>query len=333
MRYRAYGRSGLMVSEIGFGCGPTAGLMLGADPVAARATVARALELGVNLFDTAAAYGDGASERTLGATLKDLQARPLIATKVTLEAADMADIDAAVRRSIAGSLSRLEVERLDIVNLHNRVGPQRAAKSDVGSGAVVTADDVLGARGVVESLRRLQADGRVGLLGMSAFGGDVAVIRQIMDSSAFDGVMLNYSLINATAWRSPPPAQIRDYGGVAIQADAAGMGIVALRVLEGGLLAGAGRSAPSGAERAGAWRDSDRAQALLGALPAAEDSAEIAIRFVLSNPTVSSVMIGVTNIQQIETAVAASHRGALSEDLLARIEQLRAMDFHCGKPA
>ena len=71
MKRRPLGRTGLSVSEIGFGCGPTAGLIVRGDEKTRRDAVARALELGIDYFDTAPAYGDTLSEQYLGATLRD----------------------------------------------------------------------------------------------------------------------------------------------------------------------------------------------------------------------------------------------------------------------
>ena len=65
MRMRTLGRTGLQVSILGFGCGAVGGLMVRGDPADQERAVARALEAGVNYFDTAVQYGDGASERNL----------------------------------------------------------------------------------------------------------------------------------------------------------------------------------------------------------------------------------------------------------------------------
>jgi L-galactose dehydrogenase/L-glyceraldehyde 3-phosphate reductase len=84
MRYRAFGGNGFDVSEIGFGCGPTAGLLMNGSPEERRGIIEYALRTGINYFDTAAAYGEGSSEANLGRTLAELSAKPIIATKVTL---------------------------------------------------------------------------------------------------------------------------------------------------------------------------------------------------------------------------------------------------------
>ena len=75
MNYRTLGRTGLRVSEIGFGCGNVGGLMIrGEHPDQVKA-VARAMELGINYFDTASQYGAGQSESNLGRVLNELNAQ------------------------------------------------------------------------------------------------------------------------------------------------------------------------------------------------------------------------------------------------------------------
>ncbi|MFB3098101.1 MAG: aldo/keto reductase, partial [Dehalococcoidia bacterium] len=81
------------MSEIGFGCGGNAGLMVRGSPQQQREVIERALELGINYFDQAPDYGDGLSETNLGRALKDLGAHPYITTKVEVRAEDLGDID------------------------------------------------------------------------------------------------------------------------------------------------------------------------------------------------------------------------------------------------
>ena len=75
MNYRQFGSTDIKVSEIGFGCGATAGLLSRGDPEDKRKTVARALELGINYFDTAPGYDRTLSESGLGQTLAELNVR------------------------------------------------------------------------------------------------------------------------------------------------------------------------------------------------------------------------------------------------------------------
>jgi aryl-alcohol dehydrogenase-like predicted oxidoreductase len=322
VKRRRLGRTGLEVSEIGFGCGGTAGLMIRGSRGERRMAVERALELGIDYFDTAPIYGETASEAHLGETLRELEARPVVATKVALTARDFSDPALAVVRSVEGSLERLGLQQIALVQLHNRVGERRASRADFGSGALLTAEDVLGPGGVVEGLRTLRSRGLVRFFGCCAYGGDVAAVNRLIDSGAFDTVLVNYSLLNMTAWESPG-AGVRDYGGAGARAASVGMGTIALRVLEGGLLSGAAQKHPMAAPVLGPDYDAmaTRAPAALALLGAHGLSpAQGAIRFVLSNEQLSTVLIGFSDSAQIEEAVRCSVQGPLPAELIYKLQ-------------
>src|SRR5262245_61879102 len=105
MEQRILGRTGLRVSVVALGAGPVPALLTGDDHAAQQAVLARALEAGINWFDTAPGYGDGRSEANLGRALGALGARGQVhvATKVRLGPADLGDVPGAVTRSVAGS--------------------------------------------------------------------------------------------------------------------------------------------------------------------------------------------------------------------------------------
>ena len=93
MEKSVFGRSGLRLSILGFGCGAVGGLMVRGDPADQERAVARALEAGVNYFDTAVAYGDGEFEKNLGHILKKLKpADAIVGTKVRLRPFDFTRI-------------------------------------------------------------------------------------------------------------------------------------------------------------------------------------------------------------------------------------------------
>lgn len=304
MRRRALGRTGIEVSEIGFGCGPTAGLMVGGEPTTRRDAVARALELGIDYFDTAPVYGNGLSELHLGEALRALGAKPFVATKIALEMRDLGDIAGAVTRSVEASMARLGLPHLALVQLHNRVGPERAVKADIGTGAMLTVDDVLGPGGVVPALERLRTRGLVSYLGCCAYGGTPAAVERLIDSGAFDTMLVHYSIANPTAWRKGAAGSaLRDYAQLGLRAAAAGMGIIALRVLDGGALAGAQTSS------------------MLDALAAETQQSRpaLALRFALSNAQVATALVGFADISQVEAAAAAAAAGPLPTEILSRI--------------
>jgi len=305
MKHRPLGRTGLSVSEIGFGCGPTAGLMVRGDAKSRREAVARALELGIDYFDTAPAYGDTVSERNLGETLRELNAKPVIATKIALELGDLADIPGAVTRSVEASIARLGVKRLDLVHLHNRVGAARGAKADIGTGAMLTVDDVLAADGVVPILERLRARGLVAHFGCCAYGGEPAAVAKLIDSGVFATVLVYYNLANPSVFGSCPPGR-RNYARLGVRAAAAGMGSIALRVLDGGSLL----SNPA-------------AEIRTLAQEAHTDLPDLALRFVLSNQNVATALVGFSDLAQIEAACGAAAAGKLPTDILIRAQAMR----------
>src|ERR1700733_13938802 len=108
MEMRVYGRTGMRISVLGFGCGAVGGLMVRGDPRDQGRAIARALSVGVNYFDTAVQYGNGESEKNLGHVLQELKpGNAIVGTKVRLPSADFGRIADAVTKSLEGSLTRL----------------------------------------------------------------------------------------------------------------------------------------------------------------------------------------------------------------------------------
>ena len=96
MEMRVYGRTGMQLSVLGFGCGAVGGLMVRGDPRDQERAIAQALAVGVNYFDTAVQYGNGESEKNLGRILQTLKpANAIVGTKVRLPSAEFGRIAAA----------------------------------------------------------------------------------------------------------------------------------------------------------------------------------------------------------------------------------------------
>ena len=151
MEKREFGRSGLRVSVLGFGCGAVGGLMVRGDHADQERTIARAIAAGVNYFDTAVQYGNGESENNLGRILRRLKpANVAVGTKVRLAPGEVGRIADAVAASLEGSLARLGLERVDIFHLHNSI-------TETGGGSALSVQQVLGE--VVPALERLRAQG------------------------------------------------------------------------------------------------------------------------------------------------------------------------------
>jgi aryl-alcohol dehydrogenase-like predicted oxidoreductase len=322
--YRSLGQTGLRISEIGFGCGAGAGLMVRDDPEAQKSAIARALNLGITYFDTAPVYGDARSEVNLGRALQALGAKPIVVTKIALTPEQLDDVEGAVITSVENSLARLQRNRIDAVFLHNRVASRRSLKPDTRVGALLSVGDVLGPCGVVAGLERLRKRGLVRFFGCCGFGGEAAAVDEIIASDRFDAMLVHYNLINQTACRpSVRGSAIDDYKETAVRAAARGMGLVVLRVLEAGLLADNSREIGRPV--------TEKHQTQLPALDFLRDSngalAPAAIRFALSNRDISTVLVGVSETGHIEEAVAAAALGPLPLDELERLEEVRLNDY------
>src|SRR3982751_4323617 len=118
MQLRVFGRTGLRLSILGFGCGAVGGLMVRGAAADQERAIARALEAGVNYFDTAVQYGNGASETHLGQVLAKLKpTNAVVGTKVRIPSDAFGRIEETVTASLDGSLQRLKMDRVDIFHL------------------------------------------------------------------------------------------------------------------------------------------------------------------------------------------------------------------------
>ena len=129
MHSRRLGSQGLEVASIGLGCMGLTWAYGAADPVEAEATVRRAVELGVTLFDTAEIYGPWNNEELVGRALREVRDRVVIATKFGFMIDDKGGVSgpdsspANVKRACEGSLKRLGVQTIDLYYQH-RVDPK-----------------------------------------------------------------------------------------------------------------------------------------------------------------------------------------------------------------
>src|SRR5262249_27516254 len=137
MEMREFGRTGMRLSVLGFGCGAVGGLMVRGDPFDQERTIARAIDAGVNYFDTAVQYGNGESEQNLGRILQKLKPpNVVVGTKVRLPSGEFGNIADTVVRSLEGSLGRLRRDRVDIFHLHNAI-------TERGGGEALSVQQVL----------------------------------------------------------------------------------------------------------------------------------------------------------------------------------------------
>src|ERR1700740_1297570 len=114
MEMRRLGRTGLMVSGLGYGGGAVGGLCTKGEARDQERAAARAIEAGINYFDTAALYGNGESERNLGRVLKSLKADVVVGTKVRLSTEHRADVGKAIQQGMDDSLKRMGRDHVDL---------------------------------------------------------------------------------------------------------------------------------------------------------------------------------------------------------------------------
>src|SRR3984893_14094088 len=226
----------MRVSILGFGCGAVGGLMVRGAPANQERAIGRALDAGVNYFDTAVQYGNGESEKNLGRALKQLKPKnAIIGTKVRLPASDFGRIGDAVTHSIEGSLRRLAMEQVDIFHLHNAITAEGGGEA-LGIGQVL--DEV------VPAFERLRQKGMIRFLGITAVG-DTAALRAVVDARVIHSAQVVYNMLNPSAGAALParyPAQ--DYGRMFERTRAAGVGVIGIRVLAGGALSGSAERHP-----------------------------------------------------------------------------------------
>lgn len=325
MEMRVFGRSGMHVSVLGFGCGAVGGLMVRGAAADRERAVARALEVGINYFDTAVQYGNGVSETNLGQALAALKpANAIVGTKVRIPSDRFGAIAATVAESLDGSLKRLGMDRVDIFHLHNPI-------TTAGGSESLSAKQVL--EDVVPAFQALQKAGKTRFLGITAVG-DTAALHQVIDSGAFHSAQVSYNMLNPSAAEPLPsgyPAQ--DYGRLFDHTQQAGVGVVGIRVLAGGALSGSDARHPIASpppEPIGSalnyGTDVERAKRLAplvaegfaGSLP------EAATRFAISHPAMGSILVGMATVDEFEAALAAVLKGPLPADALVRLAALRA---------
>jgi aryl-alcohol dehydrogenase-like predicted oxidoreductase len=171
MEMRVFGRTGIQLSVLGFGCGAVGGLMVRGGPLDQERSIARAIAAGVNYFDTAVQYGNGESEKNLGRILQQLKASNVfVGTKVRLPSAELGRIADAVATSLEGSLARLRRDCVDIFHLHNAI-------TEAGGEGALSVRQVLD--NVVPAFERLRQQGKTRFLGFTAIG-DTTALHQVI---------------------------------------------------------------------------------------------------------------------------------------------------------
>ncbi|PYI85909.1 MAG: hypothetical protein DME26_09965 [Verrucomicrobia bacterium] len=311
LKYRPLGATGLQISEISFGAGPIAALMTGGALELQRKTIQRALEVGINWFDTAAAYGNGQSETNLGAALKELGAanQVHVATKVRLTPEHLSNVKESVLASVAASLHRLGLARITLLQLHNSITRNRGDEP-----TSVTPRDVLGQDGVLSAFEKLKADGRVEFFGLTGLGHEPS-LREVIVSGPWATIQIPFNVLGPR----------RHEADLIAACSQRGLPVLAIRVLAGGALAGQPPSQHTLTTKffplALYQADQEKAERLARLLPSGMSVKEAAIRYVLSDADITTALIGFAGPEQIDEAVRFAAAGPFNEDLASALNR------------
>jgi L-galactose dehydrogenase/L-glyceraldehyde 3-phosphate reductase len=318
MRYRAFGHTGLQVSELVFGGGFVGGILIHADDDTKLAALRRGLDGGMNWMDTAPSYGDGQSEQALGWLLKEVDATPYLSTKVRLDLARGNDLPGQIEASLEQSLKRLDRDKVDLFQLHNPIGPET-------SGATIGVRQVLGVNGVAETFERLRDQRLFDFAGITALG-DPGSLCEVIASGRFASAQVYYNLLDPSAGQKVPAAWAEpDFTGVLAACREHGVATMNIRVLAAGVIATDlrhGREMPivqgfdMAAEEARVRAVFDRLGDRYGT------RAQTAIRFALANPDLSCVVVGFAEIGHIEQALSGAELGPLPAEALAALREV-----------
>ncbi|MEE6257227.1 aldo/keto reductase [Plantactinospora sonchi] len=314
MRYRELGRSGLSVSEIGYGAwGIGESAWVGATEDESVRALHRAIDLGVNLVDTARGYGE--SERIVGRVVRERAGNEvLVATKVPprnglwpapggLDPAETFP-GGHIRESLETSLRASGLDHFDVLQFH------------------VWSDDWVGRGDWLETVVELKREGKIRLFGVSINDHEPDNALALVRSGAVDSVQVIYNIFDQAPADTLLPA-CQEHG----------VGVIVRVALDEGGLTGqvtADTTFPAGDFRNRYFRDDRPAEVerRVAAIVAdlgitTEQIAEYALRFVLSSPAVSTVIPGMRSVRNVERNVAVSDGRPLTADQLAILARHR----------
>jgi D-threo-aldose 1-dehydrogenase len=326
MRQKRFGKTGLTVPEITYGGGWVGGYIIRASEEQREAVLDKAYDAGIDWIDTAAAYGNGASEKVIGAWLKNrpVARRPRISTKFGVDVSSRESFKDQMFRSVEASLERLGLDKVELVFLHNRIVPGDNARGDARTN---TLDEVLGKGGAADVMDDLKARGLCDFTGITALGDPVA-LRKVVDHERFDAAQVYYNLLNPT---SAVPASsgwnTTDFNGLLGACEEVGMGAMGIRIFAAGHLATTvrhGRELPI-TDNAQDVQEEARAAAVANALGSEHGTpAQTALRFGLACPLLPTIVVGIGEAEHLDQALEAVEAGPLPEEALERLDHLRA---------
>ena len=331
MEKKQFGNTGLAVSRLTLGCGAVGGLMTKGAAADQDRAVAWARDNGINFFDTAASYGNGASEKNLGRALGGKTDGLVISSKVGIYKKDLPDISAAITASLEASLRRLKLDYIDIYQLHNTLG-----RSDFRG--TLQFSQIM--EEVIPAFERLRDSGKVRFLGFTAKG-EANDINRLIHTGVFSSAQVFYNLLVPSAGEQTPTGYPADDFKMLLNTTRAnGVGAIGVRVLAGGALTGTENRHPLGMPVVTPiGSDTDYATDVrrgLAFTPLVEAGyaaslTELAIRYVISNPALPTTEIGIATIEELQYATAAVNKGPLLDEALQQIKATQA-GFVSGAP-
>jgi aryl-alcohol dehydrogenase-like predicted oxidoreductase len=296
LKYRRLGRTELDVSEIALGTVelgmeygiPAAGGPLLPSKKDAQDILNKALDLGINFIDTARAYGT--SEAIIGHTLKGRRNEFILASKVQCQenpASPNRLLRDHIISSVHESLKTLQTDVIDLMQVHS---------------APV---DLIRRGDVVAILQDLQKAGYIRFIGVTVYGEDAAI--GATQAGTYDCIQLAYNLLDRTPeLRVFPAVQSEDTG------------VIVRSVLLKGALTYRYRCLPDSLRELKSAIESTAAIAEKRSL----SLPELAFRFVLGQPAISTALVGAASAEELESAVSFSDRAPLTDDILAEIEAI-----------
>lgn len=276
MRYRKLGQTELDISVLGFGASPLGNVFAVTDPAEGMRAVHEAIERGINFFDVAPYYGATLAETRLGKALADRRERVILATKCGRYGA--AEFDFSAKKITCGlnhSLKRLQTDYVDLLQVH-----------DVEFGSV---DEIVNE--TLPALRALQQAGKARYIGITGYS--LKTLAAIMERAEIDTVLsyCRYNLlVDDMDAALTPLAQARAVG--LINASPLHMGVLSPSAAPGW------HPAPE-AVRAAA----ERARAVCAAYGC--DLTEVALRYCLAHPYVSSTLVGMASVRELKENLRA----------------------------
>lgn len=300
MQKRTLGRTGLAVTELGMGGVFVASFASEFDQ--AKQAIRRAVDLGVNYIDTAPGYGN--SEEVFGKALEGVAAPLIFSTKLGGRPSPFdAKSKDHFRQSFETSLKLLKRDRVDMLLVHE---PDRPGQYDWWGAELGQDGPVLE---FLDDLKRQKLIRYTGLGGTTAYE-----IARIMRTGRFDVVLtaFNYSILWREARHEIFPAAREQK-----------MGLIIGSPLQQGVLA---RRFDKEIESGATWMNPLRRRQFRELYSLCDELKiplpELGLRFVLSNPAVSTILMGPRSAQEVEGNVAAIAKGPLSADVLARLDQI-----------